>query len=212
MSHILFGTESEKSITKKCHRSSILQQPSSPANKMVISLKNQNFFWKIFLKHYATWTFRSYLAGLSVMEGKLCFSSPPCTCEWTAKASFVAARGFGTEVVILNDLCRDRLGLQCCASVVPLCRVLSHTPLPSVQIWAVLRTDHIRAKNDSFYDFGKCLSNQKDWSRQNLCLSWNKWKKVSSFHWSPTSLPSSANSCSSMPCSSRSCYASASCI
>lgn len=143
---------------------------------MLISFKNHNFFWKIFLKHYATWTFRSYLAGLSVMEGKLCFSSPPCVCEWMAKASFVAARGFGTEVVILNDLCRDRLGLQCCASVVPLFRVLSHTPLPSVQIWAVLRTDHIRAKNDSFYDFGKCLSNQKDWSRQNLRLSWNKWK------------------------------------
>lgn len=58
-----------------------------------------------------------------------------------AKASFVAARGFGTEVVILNDLCRDRLGLQCCVSVVPLlCRILSHTPLPAVQTWAVLRT------------------------------------------------------------------------
>lgn len=57
-----------------------------------------------------------------------------------AKASFVAARGFGTEVVILNGLCRDRLGLQYCASVVPLCRVLSHTPLPAVQAWAALAT------------------------------------------------------------------------
>lgn len=57
-----------------------------------------------------------------------------------AKASFVAAGGFGTEVVVLNGLCRDRLGLQGCASAVPLCTVLPHTPLPALQIWAVLRT------------------------------------------------------------------------
>ena len=50
--HILFGTESEKSITTKCHSSSILQQPSSPANEIVIiSLKQLIFFKKIPLKH-----------------------------------------------------------------------------------------------------------------------------------------------------------------
>lgn len=72
-----------------------------------------------------------------------------------AKASFVAARGFGTEVVILNDLCRDRLGLQCRVRVVPLCKVLSHTPLPAVQTGSVENRDRITAKNIFLYDFGK---------------------------------------------------------
>lgn len=49
--HILFGTESEKSITTKCHSSSILQQPSSTENEMVISLKQLIVFKKIPLKH-----------------------------------------------------------------------------------------------------------------------------------------------------------------
>lgn len=120
MSHILFGTESEKTITKKCHRSSILQQPSSPANKMVISLKNQNFFWKIFLKHYATWTFRSYLAGLSVI-GKTLLFLPSLSLWMNGKSLFCCCKRIWHWSCYPKWFVQGQTGsamlCQCCASV-----------------------------------------------------------------------------------------------
>lgn len=124
-----------------------------------------------------------------------------------AKASFVTARGFGTEVVILNGLCRDRLSLQCCASAVPLCRVLSHAPLPAVQTWTVLRTVTISRQKTSLSMILESVCQTR--SRPNLCLQWKKWKWAVPPGLPP--LPPSANPCSSTPCSSQACYTSGSC-
>lgn len=74
--YILFRSESEKSITTKRHRCSILQQPASPTNEIVISLKKHNLKKKISLEHYITWIFRSYLGGCLCWRENSVFSPP----------------------------------------------------------------------------------------------------------------------------------------
>lgn len=122
-----------------------------------------------------------------------------------AKASFVATRGFGTEAVILNGLCRDRLSLQCCASAVPLCSPVPHASACSADLDSAENCDHITAKNTSMILESVCQIR----SRPNLCLQWKKWKWAVPPGFPP--LPPSASPCSSTPCSSHACYTSGSC-
>lgn len=63
---------------------------------------------------------------------------------------------------------------------------------------------------ERFWDFGKCLSNQKDWSRPNLCLQWKKWKNWWAVSTGVPPLLPPANPVP-MPCPSHACSTSGSC-